>query len=269
MKHLLLLTVLIYSFSLSFSQNFSFGPEAGINIIPTENTNIGQNYQLGFVAGGNFKYHISDNFKISTGIYLSQKKKKYAVSDTSSLVDMFSEFLQLTGDNSEIDSLINSVGVNTDILNTTNGIASSIFIEVPILANFSYKSFNFYVGPYFGALIAVNKKEEVITHTPLLNAFDVSQLDTSGFLSFFLPPENDTITKTSTAKDNFRSLDFGANVGIGYEMNNVHFNLMYSQGLVDYRIDKKNGTNSPYNSIRVSVAYLFNYKENKQPVITN
>ena len=69
---LILTTIFIGS---GFSQKISIGPEAGLNIISVEKTDIGNNYQLGYHFGGHLKYHFSKSFKLSTGVFLTQKKR--------------------------------------------------------------------------------------------------------------------------------------------------------------------------------------------------
>jgi len=264
MKILILSIIFLIFSSVGFTQKVSLGPELGINIIPIENTNIGYNYQLGFHFGGHLKYHFSEKFKLSTGIFITQKKKKYESRDTSSIFEYFGSLFQLANiDEQQLDSMAQSFGANTDVLEHTQGMASEVFIKIPLLANYKYKNFNMYLGPYFGLLLMANKKEEIRTQIPLLNVIDISQFDSTGFASAFLPPADETETSSKSTTENLNSLDIGFNVGIGYEMNNLHFNLMYSQSFLDYRNDKGNDDISPLKTIRISMVYLFDLKKNE------
>lgn len=258
-----ILSLIIITSSLTFkAQKISLGPELGVNIIPMENTNYGYNYQLGFHVGGHLKYHISDKFKISTGIYLTQKKKKYDYADTSSVFEYFSELFQFGFvDEQEVDSIAQQFGVNTDVYENGNGMVSELFIKVPILANFKFKNFNTYIGPYTGLLFSATKKEELRTQIPLMNVIDFSQFDSTGFASAFLPKADEIENSSKSDKTNLKSIDIGFNVGIGYEMNNLHFNLMYSQSFFDYRKDRKNEAYSPLRTFRISIMYLFDLEK--------
>jgi hypothetical protein len=262
MKRLLLSIIILMSTNNYFSQKITLGPEIGINLIPIEKTEIGSNYQLGFHFGGHVKYHISEKFKISTGVFITQKKVKFESRDTSSIFEYYKSLFQLAGINEqEIDSIAQSFGVNTDVLESTQGMHSEIFIKVPILANYKYKNLNIYLGPYFGLLLMANKKEKVRTEIPLLNVIDISQFDSTGFASSFLPEADATESSSTSTKENLNSLDIGFNAGIGYEMNNLHFNLMYSQSCLDYRKDRGDDDITPLKTIRLSIVYLFDLKK--------
>ena len=260
MKKYILASLLIISKATCFSQTtkVSLGPEIGMNIIPIENTNIGYNFQLGYHVGLHLKYKFSESFKLSTGVFLTQKKKKYDATNISSIFDLYGGLLQMSGiDTSGLDSTIKAFGVNTDVIETTHGMASELFIEIPVLANYKFKNFNMYAGPYLGVLLTANKKEEKRTQIPLMNVIDFSQFDSTGLSSLFLPSADETTTSSKSNKDNLRLLDFGFNVGIGYEMNNVHFNLMYSHGLLDYREANNGEKKENLKLIRISIVYLF------------
>jgi hypothetical protein len=261
MKKITLITALLFSI-ITYAQKISIGPELGVNIIPIENTNFGYNYQLGFHFGGHVKYHISEKFKISTGIFITQKKVKFEEKDTTSIFEYFGSLFQFANiDEQEVDSIAQSFGLNTDVLESTQGIHSEVFIKVPILANYKYKNFNMYLGPYFGLLLMANKKEEIRTEIPLLNVIDISQFDSSGFASSFLPEADETESSSKSTTENLNALDIGFNVGIGYEMNNLHFNLMYSNSFLDYRKDRGDDSVTPLKAIRLSMVYLFDLKK--------
>lgn len=266
MKNLTLITALLFSL-ITYAQKVSIGPELGVNIIPIENTNLGYNYQLGFHFGGHVKYHFSEQFKISTGLFITQKKVKFEERDTSSILENFGSLLQFANiDAEEVNSIAQSFGANTDVLESKQGIHSEIFIKIPILANYKYKNFNMYLGPYFGLLLMAEKKEEIKTEIPLLNVIDISQFDSSGFASSFLPEANTTETSSVSTTENLNNLDIGFNVGIGYEMNHLHFNLMFSRSFLDYRTDRGDDNITPLKTIRLSMVYLFDLKKDVDSV---
>ena len=264
-RTLLLITLITFTF-IGYSQKISLGPELGVNIIPMESTNYGNNYQLGFHLGGHLKYHVSDNFKISTGLYFTQKKKRYNFSDTSSVFEYFGDLFQFGGiDEEEVDSIAQSLGANTDVYANTEGMVSEVFLKIPVLANFKFKNFNTYIGPYFGMLLTATKKQETRTQIPILSVIDISQFDSTGFASAFLPEADETTTSKRSGTKNLTTLDVGMNVGIGYEMNNLHFNLMYSQSFFDYRKDRGNDDYSPLRTFRISIFYLFDLEKKITP----
>ncbi len=121
-----------------------------------------------------------------------------------------------------------------------------------------------YLGPYFGYLLTANRQEETRTQIPLLNVIDISQIDSTGLISAFLPPADETTTNSASGTRGLNKMDIGFNVGIGYEMNDLHFNLMYSQGLLDYRDNQGNNDKSPLNTFRFSIVYLFDLKSNTE-----
>jgi len=255
-----------------FAQKVSLAPEIGLNIIPMTGSDIGQNYQFGYHIGGHLKYHFSNSFKLSTGVFLTQKKKEYSSSSTGSVFTLLNETLNSFGgfgggagiDSSALDSL-NIPGLNTEYSENIRGVSSELFIEIPLLANYKYKNVNFYAGPYAALLITANRKEELTTDIPLLDVIDVDLLleqsglgGFGGIASSFLPQSGVESSETSGTAG-LRSFDMGVNAGIGYEMNNLHFTFMYSHGLLDYRDDKsKTGNTETLKLFRISIAYFFN-----------
>ncbi len=91
MKRLLPLLLAIIPF-LGFSQKVSLAPEIGLNIIPMKGSDIGQNYQFGYHVGGHLKYRFSKKLKLSTGVFLTQKKKEYTSSTTGSVLTLFDDY---------------------------------------------------------------------------------------------------------------------------------------------------------------------------------
>ncbi|MCB0402285.1 MAG: PorT family protein [Flavobacteriales bacterium] len=266
MKHLILTVnfCLITLLALQ-AQKLSIGPELGINVIPVENSNMGKNFQMGYHIGAQLKIHVSEHFKLGTGLYFTQKKKMYQQNDTSSVFDLFGSFIELSGLSAqEVDSLVSSFGANTDVTEETKGVVAATFVKIPLLATYHYKNFNLYGGPYAGFLIMANRKEETRTQIPLMNVIDVSQFDSTGLFSAFLPAADETTTSQTSGTDGLNKMDVGFIAGIGYEMNQLHFNLMYSQGLLDYRDDRGKEDFSALSTFRFSIAYLFDLKGNKE-----
>ena len=262
----------------SFGQKVSLAPEIGLNIIPMASSEIGQNYQFGYHVGGHFKYHFSKKFKLSSGVFLTQKKKEYSSSITGSTFELLNDALNSFGglgggvpgiDSTFLDSTLNIPGLNTEYTESTKGVSSELFIEIPVLANYKYKNVNFYLGPYAALLITANRKEEITTDIPLMDVIDVDLLlDQSGlggfggFAKSFIP-QSKVETNEESGTVGLRKLDIGFMAGIGYEMNDLHFNFMYSQGLLDYRDDAtKTGNTETLKLYRISIAYFFDLGKN-------
>jgi hypothetical protein len=267
MKYYIITLLLLLTFTKNYSQNGKvyLGPEVGMNIIPIENTGVGYNFQLGYHLGAHLKYHFSEKFKLSSGVFLSQKKKAYSSSSTSSVLNSFNDLLGFGGmtggiDSLGLDSLINIPGLNLNMTKDVKGVSSELFIEIPVLANLKLNHFNIYLGPYAGFLISANRKEEITTDIPVLDVIDLETIDPTGLSSLFLPSSG-TESSSKSGTDGLRSIDFGAIAGIGYEINNLHFNLMYSHGLLDYRDDNKNESTETLKVIRISIVYLFDLKK--------
>jgi len=260
MKNKILISIIsLFSFFGSNAQKVFVGLEMGSNIVPVEKTSLGNNFHLGPYAGVSINYKLTDNFSISSGLFFSQRKKMYIENDTSSVLSAFDDLLSFGGGGSslELDSLINLPGVNLDVYESTIGFATENYLEIPIIASYNYKNFVFSGGPYLGFLINGRKKEETRTTTPVFQVFDVSSIDSSGLLTSFLPPADETIFKESSSIDNLQRFDIGANIGLGYTMDNVRFNLNYTMGFRDYRIENVEEKKSRHNAIRVSVSYFF------------
>ncbi|GAB4254396.1 MAG: hypothetical protein Kow0079_10670 [Vicingaceae bacterium] len=232
--------------------------ESGVTLIPFEKNDIGSNYKLGYHGGINYSYSFNDKFSLFTGLNITQKKQAYTKDSTSSIFDLFG-VSELLGDTFTI------TGFNDTIYENTNGFNSSLYLELPILAKFKVHHFNFYAGPYVGLLLNNKKKEIVRTEIPALKFFDISSLDTTGLFSLFMPPAESENTNEYTSSKNISSLDYGAIVGIGYQMDAVEFKVNYSYGFRDYRIDSGNDDMQVHQSIRITINYWFNIPK-PQPV---
>ena len=269
MKFSITIITFLFLINISYSQKISLGPEVGLNIIPIENTELGHHHHLGYHLGASLSYNFSDKFKLSTGLFLSQKKQGYSSSNTKSVSTLLDEFLNIGGgfislpDTSGLDSLFNIPGLNTDMTETINGVTSELFIEIPILANLKLKNVNLYAGPYIGILIAGSKKEALTTDIPILDVIDLNSLGLGGISSFFLPSSGTEVSNIS-GTDGLRKIDIGINAGIGYEINDIQLNLMYSQGILDYRSDKTDEPKETLNLFRISIGYQFDLKKKTQ-----
>lgn len=237
------------------AQKWSVAPEAGLNINMLEKSDIGYNAQLGLFGGGQIRYKLRKNISISSGLYFNQKKISY-----------YEEYQQ---PNAVLDELFNMVGMTSTGINTKSdvtvtGRVKEHFIEIPILAVYNYKRVNVFGGPYIGYLLFAKTDEVVETRFSLTNAIDFGALlggDTAALISAFLPPPYKRTTNSSGSSSGLKTIDVGYTFGLGYEYDNLCFNLIYSQGLLDYSSSK---SNKHFNIIRFSAAYFFNLKCKKK-----
>lgn len=268
MKNLkvILSTILLISSSTYFAQKISLGPEIGVNLIPTEKTELGSNYQLGFNIGAQVKYKISENFSLSSGLYLTQKKKLYSSVDTTKTPDLIgSLFSGFAGGGSSNNTS------EADVYNTTSGIVSVLYLQTPILANYEYNNINFYAGPYVGLLIAGSRKEVYETESTAIDPSSLLGGSSGGFGSLLSglftpqPPESSSYK----SREGLVLCDLGATIGVGYKVDKLNFNLYYNMGFLDYRqyftkgflnYKKSDEVTSleRHSSIQFCVAYLFN-----------
>lgn len=252
---------LVLAFLLSstiFAQKIILGPEIGVNLINTESTYLGSNFQLGYHFGASAKYYFNEKFAISSGIFLTQKKKQYSFIDTTTTPDplagIFNGFTGGTPSNTNTDA---------EVYTTTTGMASELYLQLPLLANYEFKKINIYAGPYVGLLLSVNKKE---TYTRESTATDISSFipgGLGGFSSLLDPTANQPTTGTSNSKDGLAPFDFGASAGIGYRVDQLNFNLFYTYGFLDYRKDRGDKSIETHQIIRFSISYFFNLSGSK------
>jgi len=243
----LIFLILIANLTLNgFSQNIHLGPELGFNLIKVQTQDIGNNYQPAWHSGGSFKYDFNNWLSLKTGIYYSQKRQHFTEFDTT-----LSPIVALIGGGD-----INGVDFNT--YSQTNGRHSLNFVQLPIMASFSYKDFSINLGGYFGFMFNSRTKELKESVTPFVSTVDLSALGQGGgiFGTLLLPPPSESIFKESSNSSGLNAIDFGLKTGLTYTLNNIDLNLSYVLGLKDYRshISGQKQTNSYF---QFSVAYLF------------
>lgn len=250
---IILTTVLIIS-STTIAQKIAVGPEIGINLINMEKTDVGTNYQLGLHAGASAKYYFTEKFAVSSGLFVSQKKKQYSFIDTTVTADPLAGLLGGLGGLGGSSNTSNEA----EVYHTTTGVVTELYLQLPVLANYEVNNINFYAGPYASVLLSANRKEVTVTES---TATDVSSFLPGGLGALgglLQPASNDPETSTSSSKEGLATIDFGATAGIGYRVDKLNFNLFYSYGFMDYREDKGNESTDTHQIIQFSIAYLFN-----------
>jgi len=238
--------VFIFFTNFSFAQKLKLGPEIGTNIIMIEKTDLGRNYHLGWFAGSNVEYDLTDYFSIRSGVYFSHRKKMYETFDTS----------QLTVFGFDMSSL-GIPGANFSVYSRTKGVTSQFGIEVPLLACFNFKGFGIFAGPYMNFMVGAWTKETTETRIPFLQTFNIDSLDESGFISQFFPDGESSQFSETSSKQNLRVFDYGFKTGISYTSENFRVNFYYVLGIPDYRIDRGLNPLNAHHYYTLSLNYNF------------
>ena len=243
----LLLLFISFNLTLSYAQKLKFGPEIGFNLINVETIEIGNNFQVGWHTGAFAEYEFKKWFGVSAAVYYSQKRHSFNSSETTP--NMLSLLLAEQG--------IEGVDLNT--YSETNGRIALNTLQLPILAMYKYKNFNFNLGGYIGYMFNTRFKAIEIKTTPFLNVIDLNAIDpTIGQLAgSFLPPANETNFIESTDKNGLSTLDFGLKAGISYQVNSIGFNVNYIHGLKDYRTSNSAAKIENNNYFQFSLSYIF------------
>jgi len=256
MKKITLLLFLALIVSSTFiAQKISIGPEIGVNLINTETTELGSDYQFGSHFGIQINYDFNKNFAISSGLYATQKKKKYTFTDTTTTPDLVGGL---------IGGIIEGAGNDSaNVYTTTKGLVSEMYLEIPILLHYKINKVRFFAGPYIGLLLTAKRKEISSTESTAtdISSFLPSELGGIGNLFSDLTSQPNTEPLVSTSKEGLSLIDLGVIAGIGYQMNSLQFNLMYTHGFSDYRNNPENETLDNHKMIRFSLAYLFKLKK--------
>ncbi len=228
-----------------FGQRMAIGPEVGMNMIQIEQQDIGNDFQPGWYAGVAYDYLFNDALSIRTGFYYSQGRKAYSSADTSQ-----SDILSVFTDTATFQ------GIDLNTYSTTSGRSTQHYLQLPIMACYSYEGFNVFAGGYLGFLFGAQQKELTIERTPFMSTIDIDALDPTGFISAFLPPAYSETISESSDKENIRVFDYGLKGGIGYQHDRLGFQVNYTFGLPDYRKNAENESNERNQFLQFSVRYL-------------
>ncbi len=266
MKKILIHLLLILP-AFSFAQKIKFGPEAGLNVALLHKSDIGNNTQLAYTFGGNFRYSISKHLQFNSGIYWAQKKVHYQ-ENYSQPNTMINTLIELAGG-------FDSLGIEPTLINTSSdvnveGVIKEHFIQLPLEIIYNYKRLNFFGGAYAGYLLTAKRNEIKETRFALTEAIDIGELvgggTTGAFINSFLPPPYKKEISSSHSKKDLNKLDIGFTLGAGYELDNFCFALHYTQGLLDYRSSGGSERQS-FNYISFTTTYLFNIKDKVNTIL--
>ena len=253
MKNLLLAIVISLGFS-AHSQIY-VGPEFGSNFIEVKNEDIGRSFQPGWFAGGIFEYRFNNWFGIKTGVNYSQKRQAYSEYDTTLFSIPGFDIAGLLG------GTLSGLGINLD-LNTyseTHGRIASHYIEIPLLARFSWKDYYIGVGGFGGFMLSAKTKTYSKERTPFVDIIDLEPIIAllgQPELAFLIPPASDEVSASTSSKGGLRSWDYGLKGVLGYQSEHFGFNASYQYGLPDYRTSPSGGKER-HHFVQLTVNYLF------------
>lgn len=226
MKKLFFYAVLALLPAALFGQRWYIGPELGMNLIPTQKSDLGQDFQLGWHAGVNAEFYFNENFSLRSGIFATQKKQYFEGFD-SSQVNTFG-----------LEDALGLDGVNLYSYTATERTVSEFYLELPLMAAYNLGPVSFYGGPYVSYLFSARTKETRNITTPFLQAIDIGSFiddPTGGLLDAFLPPASETIFDESSSRSGLQTIDTGIKAGIRYDMNRLGINVYYQYGVLDYQ----------------------------------
>lgn len=260
MKKYILFFLVIGSIVSVKSQKISVEPNIGMNIMTMPLKEVGLDHKIALNGGLNGNYEIFDNFKISIGLGISDRRFKYASSDTISLLESFRTALEFAGiDVDEIDSTLEANNVSLRQYDKIQGTSNIMFFEIPISASYQWKSFVFKAGGYFGFRMNYGKKQQLISRVPVLETIDISAFDETGLLSFFLPKPYSETYEDITNDENLDQFNFGIRLGIGYKYDShLSFNGSFNMDLNNYEVNNNNELTNQKYFFRLGMAYEIN-----------
>jgi hypothetical protein len=268
----ILIAFVLFCSTVMGQDNISFGPRAGISIMPVSNSEItGRTFKLGVNAGGYFNYNFNSWFSLRAELNYSLRKSIEERNDTASLIDAFGPLLG-------IDSLPFQLpdGVNLNVYSNTKSASTMHYVEIPVMGVLNLQNVKISAGPYVGIAVGAKTKTELSQDIPVLSIIDIDALgDLLGEQGQFLPflinqafpgfqsPETDEIKGTGS----FNKIDVGIVSDITYQLdNNLSFGVRYQHGFLDYRADAV-GDKKLYNSLQFHIGYRFGKGKNEGPII--
>lgn len=200
-----LFTLILLGFTISSTAQVDFGVKAGLNLndfgqsVEDEAFEIPTKMRPGFHIGVVVDYGLTEALSLTSGL-------TYIVKGTS--LDL-EENLD-NGESVDGSSYINFA-----------------YLEIPINLTYRKNNFSVFGGPYIGLGIGGKLKSDY-TLTTDFGSFDVNE-ETK------IKPAYGEINSGDLAidEDAYNGLDFGINLGVGYEVGPVVIGLSYSLGFVD------------------------------------
>jgi len=245
MKYLIKTLVIIglITFTLSAQAQVKYGIKAGVNF-----ANVAQNFEdsdfesdtkarVAYHFGLTLDYAISEEVSLQSGLLYTGK---------GFALDLESELREYYGDGASID------GYDRAALN---------YLEIPINVAYKVKGFQIYAGPYLAAGISgKNKYDYTLTYSYFGSEYSGSEKGDFRYKPVFGEVSSGDLDDEEGA---FQGLDYGLNIGVGYNVGPVVVSAGYSLGLGNIT-PKYEGSSVDIGDFKasnrvlnVSVAYMF------------
>ncbi|MFD2909422.1 porin family protein [Flavobacterium ardleyense] len=153
-------------------------------------------------------------------------------------------FATLLGDNASDSDLVSSFNFG-------------IMSEIPITDKFSFQPELMYSGQGYGIKDTKDFVSLTYVNMPLMAKYYVAKglsIEAGPQVGYLIGADFDG----ENIKDSFKKLDFGANVGVGYKLENgLNFGVRYNLGLSN--INNTDGSSNKYKNgvLQASVGYFF------------
>lgn len=220
-----LMILLVSAATVSFAQ-VKFGVRAGLNLANMTVKDLGdatQKMNTTFLVGVNAEFSVNENLSFESGLLLSGKGTKIEYSESD-------EGITISGTAS----------------------ISPIYLEVPINALYKINLENgkilLFAGPYLGYGITGKTKSEY-TASGLPSGYTLSDLgfdDTSEDIKFGTSDDSD-----------MKAIDYGLNIGAGFEINNLQIRAQYGLGLNNLDPQSDSDFDMKNKVIGISIGYMF------------
>ena len=231
--------VFIALLALNTQAQIKIGPKVGLNLANIRTDYADSDFEpetqmkLGFEIGAMVEFGFTDNIALQTGLSFSQKG--YAVDLEEGLADGQS----LEGD-----------GYDRTTLN---------YLQIPLHIAYKIENFQIFLGPYIAAGIGGKNDFEYTVETEGLP----ESTDYEGEIDY--TPAFGEVSQEDIEEDEqpFNAIDFGIDIGVGFEAGPILINAGYSLGLANLTPQYENGEDlrddqKQFNSvIMISAALLF------------
>jgi len=197
--------VLLIGFGFTTTAQVNFGIKAGLNAnnfgqsVEDEEDKIATKMKVGFHLGVVMDYGFTDAVSLNTGLIFISKGVGFDLED-------------------ELDEDFSLDGGSSTTLN---------YLEIPISIAYNKSNFQVYAGPYIGIGVSGRSKADYTLTGP---TGESSFEEDISLKAAFGEVDYDELADDEGA---FNGLDFGFNIGVGYEFGPVLMSLGYSLGLND------------------------------------
>ena len=243
----------------SKAQTVTLGPEIGINIIKTSQTDIAKIYQPSLNLGAKFNYYFTESLSVRTGLNYTQTHQDFSSYDTS--VAAFASLLGL--------GELGLEGFDLNTYSSTSGRVMQNYIQLPVMVDFNYNNFVVFGGGYVGYMFSAFTRTLQINRTPFASTLDIGsligELDGTGLLGALIPPPYQENLTESSSKANLRTIDLGLKFGLGYQLDNLEINGAYLIGLSDYRSSGLTTPKQTHQYLQLNLNYNFSLGSKDAP----